>query len=306
MPLRSTFHDVVSMSLGANCYGKDGIRLAAVRRDGDRHTFTDLEIAVRMVGDFEPAHVAGDNSAILPTDTMRATCYALARQNDPADTTAYGLALCNRFLEAAPAAQLVEVEIEQRPWDHISADGTEAPHAFRQGSGARRVTTVSRQRDGDPVITAGLRGLRLLKTTGSAFSGFLRDDYTTLEETRDRILATTLEARWGYDDGEVDYPLLLEVVEDTLVSAFARHDSSESVQHTLYELARTVVESFAEVAWIRLRMPNEHHIAADLSPYGLDNPGEIFVVADRPYGVIEAAVEREGWPAPEDRATRLW
>ena len=305
MPLRASLQHDVSLSLGANSYGKAGIRLAVVRRDAERHTFTDLDIAVRFAGDFEAAHVDGDNSALLPTDTMRATCYALAQGSDVSDTTAFALALCQRFLQAAPAADLVEVEIEQQPWERIVADGLETPHAFRQGAGARRVTTVSCRRNADPVVTAGLRGLRLLKTAGSAFSGFLRDEHTTLEETRDRILATTLEARWGYDDGEVDHPLLLDVVEDTLVSTFARHES-ESVQHTLHELGSAVISSFVEVAWIRLRMPNEHHIAADLSAQGLDNDGEVFVVTREPFGVIEATVEREGWPAPEDRTSSLW
>jgi urate oxidase len=160
------------------------------------------------------------------------------------------------------------------------------------------VTTVTLQRDGEAVVTAGVRGFRILKTTGSAFSGFLRDAYTTLPETRDRVMATTIDATWGYGPGEVDHGALAVAVPATFGAAFAGHDASESVQHTLHVMGTAVLDAHPGVAWIRFRMPNEHHVLADLSPYGLDNPGEVFVVGDRPYGLIEGTVVRDGATPP--------
>ncbi len=280
--------------LAANRYGKSGIRLATVARDGASHRFTDLEIDVRLEGDFAAAHTQGDNSAVLPTDTMRGTCYALARTHGTADLASYGRALVDRFLEAAPAVTRARVELVSFGWEHLEVDGAPHPHTFRPLAGGQQVTIVERQRDAALRLHGGVRGFRILKTTGSAFSGFLRDEYTTLPETRDRIMATTVVATWAYTGADVEHARLLSAVPATFGAAFARHDDSESVQHTLHVMGGAVVDAHPEVAWIRFRMPNEHHILSDLSPYGLDNPNEVFLVADKPFGVIEGTVVRPG------------
>jgi urate oxidase len=287
----------MTAELAANRYGKSGIRLATVARDGDTHRFTDLEIEVRLEGDFTAAHTEGDNRAVLPTDTMRGTCYAVARTHGTDDVADYGRALVDRFLEAAPAVARARVELVAFGWEHLEVDATPHPHTFRPLAGGRQVTTVDRQRDGALRLHGGVRGFRILKTTGSAFSGFLRDEYTTLPETRDRIMATTVVASWGYAGGDVEHARLLGAVPATFGAAFARHDDSESLQHTLHVMGEAVVDAHSEIAWIRFRMPNEHHILSDLSPYGLDNPNEVFLVADKPFGVIEGTVVRPGHQA---------
>jgi urate oxidase len=284
----------MGIELGPNRYGKSGIRLATVTRDGDVHTFTDLDIDVRLEGDFTAAHVAGDNRAVLPTDTMRATCFALAREHGTADLAAYGRALTARFLEAAPAVSVARVRIAGAPWERLPVDGRGHPHAFRPGPGGWTITAVVQERGAAPVLSGGVRGLRVLKTTGSAFSDFLRDEHTTLPETRDRIMATTVEASWGYTAADVAHGRLLADVPATFAARFATHDESESVQHTLHAMGTAVLEQHDQVAWIRFRMPNEHHVPADLSSSGLSNPGAVFVVLDRPFGVIEGSVVRDG------------
>jgi urate oxidase len=286
------------MPLGPNRYGKSEIRLATVRREGDRHHFTDLEIAVLLEGDFDAVHTEGDNAPVLPTDTMRGTCYALARKHGVTDAASFGQRLTERFLTASPAVSRAQVELVANRWERIVVDGRAHDHTFRPAAGGQQVTTVTQQRDRRPTLTGGLRGFRILKTTGSAFSGFLRDQYTTLPETRDRVMATTVTATWGYADGEVEHAAVADAVPQVLAEAFAGHDDSESVQHTLHVMGEAVLHTQPHIDWIRFRMPNEHHILADLSDYGLDNPGEVFLVADRPYGVIEGTVVREGTAAP--------
>ena len=280
--------------LGPNRYGKSGIRLATVDRVGDRHRFTDLEVSIRLEGDFEAAHLAGDNSAVLPTDTMRGTCYALAREG--IDTVpAFARKIAGRLLEACPAASSAWIEVTSFPWEHVRVDGVDHPHTFRPAAGGIAVVAVTCRRDGQAIVTGGVRGLRLLKTTGSAFSGYLTDRYTTLPETRDRIMATTVEATWGLDDpSDVEVATLAAAVPDTFAARFATHDDSESVQHTLHAMGTAVLDAHADVTWIHFRLPNEHHVPADLSAYGLDNPNRVFVATDRPFGVIEATVVRDG------------
>lgn len=278
--------------LGANRYGKQGIRLATVRRTGGRDHFTDLTIAVRLEGEFAGAHVEGDNAAVLPTDTMRASCYVLAREHGVAGPEAFALLVSERVLRACPAARSATVEIESHPWERLAPDGEDHPHGFRAGAGGVRTATVVRTRDGACTIRSGVTGLRLLKTTGSAFSGFLVDDHTVLAETDDRIMATTVEATWGYRDADIDFDRLARDVPATLSATFATHDDSRSVQHTLYVMGEAALAEHPELDQISFRMPNEHHVLVDLSAFGLDNPGEVFLVTDRPYGVIEGEIRR--------------
>jgi urate oxidase len=288
----------MSFPLGPNRYGKSGIRLATVARDGSRHTFTDLDIEVLLRGDFDAAHVDGDNAAVLPTDTMRGTCFALAR--DGIDSVAgYARRVVDRLFEASPAVEHVRIRIVAHPWEHLRLDGTEHPHGFRPAAGGDTVTTVTQERGGTPTITGGVRGVRVLKTTGSAFSGYLVDEFTTLPPTRDRIMATTVEATWGTTGPDVDHTALGTAVPATFAARFATHDESESVQHTLHGMGSAVLGAHPDVTWIRFRMPNEHHNLVDLSPYGLDNPNVVFVVADRPFGLIEGTVTREGIDPPD-------
>jgi urate oxidase len=283
--------------LAANRYGKSGIRLATVARDGATHRFTDLDVRITLEGSFEAAHVDGDNSEVLPTDTMRGTCFALAR--DGIESVAgFARRVAERLLVASPATRRVTVRIVSHPWERLSVGGAPHPHGFRPAAGGDAVVTLVQDRDAPPSLTGGASGVRLLKTTGSAFSGFLEDAYTTLPPTRDRVMATTVEAAWGTTDPDVDHARLAVEVPETFSAAFATHDVSESVQHTLHAMGTAVLDVHEEVLWIRFRLPNEHHNLVDLSPYGLDNPGAVFVVADRPFGVIEGVVSRDGVEPP--------
>jgi urate oxidase len=282
-----------TVRMGPNRYGKSGIRLATVARDGDRHTFSDLDVEVRLEGDFDAVHTAGDNSPVLPTDTMRGTCFALAR--DGIDSVAgYARRLADSFLAASGATDQVLVRIVSLPWERVAVDGQPHGHTFRPASGGQAVLTLTQPRGEAPTITGGVRGARVLKTTGSAFSDYLVDEYTTLPPTRDRIMATTVDATWGTTSPDVDHAALATGVPATMLARFATHDESESVQHTLHAMGVAVLDAHPDVTWIRFRLPNEHHILADLSPYGLDNPNQVYLVADRPFGVIEGSVVRDG------------
>lgn len=282
----------MTSELGSNRYGKSSVRLATIERSGDRHTFRDLTVDVLLAGGFTAAHVRGDNADVLPTDTMRGTVYALAKRDGVGEIEDFGRRLADHHLEAAPAATRAEVRLTEQPWERLHVDGAEHPHAFTAAAGGRRTASVVARRGAGTEITSGITDWRLLKTTGSGFRGFLRDAWTTLEETDDRILATTVTAEWRYGDGaRPDFGKVAADVRAACATVFAT-TYSPSVQHTLHAMGQAVLDARAEIREIAFSLPNQHHFPVDLSPYGLANDGEVFVAAPQPFGLIEGTVVR--------------
>jgi len=268
--------------LSWNRYGKSRVRLVRVRRTRDPHELVDLTIDVQLEGAFDAVYVDGDNSPCIATDTMKNTVYALARR-DPIDhVESFAKRLADHFI-AEPAVSAVRISAIEHRWDRL------APHAFVQPGGEQWTAAVTRDGAGT-VITAGLTNLVVLKTTDSAFSGFPRDEYTTLPETEDRILATAVTAAWTYRAGTTDFAAR-DRIRAALVETFAGHHS-RSVQHTLYAMAEAALAACADVVSITLTMPNRHHLLVDLKPFGMDNPNEVFVATDQPFGLIEATITR--------------
>lgn len=276
--------------LADTAYGKSGVRLVQVIRRGDRHDLRDLTVAIRFEGDYDESYVAGDNSAVLPTDTMKNTVYALAARGAIADPETFGLILARHFLDHNPRLRRVTIDLTEHPWGRISVGEREHGQSFVRHGPDTRSAKIRMERE-QTHVRAGVDDLLILKSSHSAFAGFPRDSYTTLPETRDRLLATALSATWLYADAEIAFGPVWHVVRRTLLEAFAGHDS-ESVQHTLYAMGKAVLDRIPEVAAIRLVMPNKHHLPIDLTGLGLENRNEIFVATDEPHGLIEATVTR--------------
>jgi urate oxidase len=285
------------ISLGANQYGKAENRVVRIYRDTVRHEIVDLNVSTSLRGDFSAAHISGEQADVLPTDTQKNTAFAYAKEHGVTSPEDYAMALGARFLDAVPKADSAQVRVEQYTWDRIPVGPAGHDHAFIRRGGAVRTTvvTVSGRAGGRTVrVVSGLRDLVLLKSTGSEFKGFLRDRYTTLPEADDRILSTSLVARWRYESADsVDWNKSHEAVKATLIESFAV-SYSRALQETLYLMGRQVLETSEQVAEIRFSAPNKHHFLVDLSPFGVENNGEVFTAADRPYGLIEAAVVRDG------------
>lgn len=272
--------------LGENRYGKAEVRLLRVRRAGDRHEIEDLNVSTALSGDFEAVHVLGDNSAVLPTDSQKNAVYAFAAEEPVGEIEDLALRLGRHFL-AGPVRR-ARVRVERYGWTRIPVDGAPHPHAFVAAGGERRVATVTCEAGG-AWVTAGVAGLAVLKSTGSEFRGFARDRHTTLAETDDRVLATAVDARWRLAALDVDWAESFAAARRALLETFARQHS-RSLQQTLYEMGKAVLEARPEVGEVRLVMPNRHHFAAAAAG------AEVYSVADRPYGLIEGTVRREGAP----------
>jgi urate oxidase len=289
--------------LGANQYGKAENRVVRIYRDTARHEIRDLNVSTSLRGDFTAAHTDGDQSEVLPTDTQKNTAFAFAKKHGVSSPEDYAIALGRRFLDAADAATGAQIRVEEYAWDRIEVDGPDGrqghDHSFvRRGTETRTaaVTVEGRGDDQQVWVVSGLQDLVVLKSTGSEFRGFLKDEYTTLQETDDRIMATSLTARWRHDGTSAtrstDWDASYDDVKRLLLATYATHHSL-ALQQTLYAMGEAVLDAHRDIAEVRFSAPNKHHFVVDLAPFGLDNPGEVFIAADRPYGLIEATVSRE-------------
>jgi urate oxidase len=281
--------------LGENRYGKSRIRLVTVRRGPDQHHLRDLTVAIALEGEFEAAHTHGDNAGVIATDTMKNTVYALAKDRLTGSPEVFALELARHFIGYDVCGRAF-IDIVEHPWNRVATADGEAPDAFVRSGELSRLASVSIDRAGAVDVTAGLDDLTVLKTTKSAFSGFDRDQFTTLAEVDDRLMATKVRATWGYNaaavgDGGVDFDAAWNHASESLLHSFAQH-FSRSVQESVWIMGREMMDAEPSIDWVRMVLPNLHHWKVDLAPFGLDNPGEIFVSTTEPHGVIDATVRR--------------
>ena len=286
----------MTIVLGDNQYGKAETHVVRVTRHGDTHDVKDLSVSIALAGDFGASHIEGDNRNVVPTDTQKNTVFAFAKEANVGDIEEFGLRLARHFVDEFAAVDRARVSIDEQPWARIDVGGRPHPHAFVAAGAEKRTVTVTCTKGGAWVVS-GLRDLVLLKSTGSEFWGFPRDPYTTLEETRDRVLATAVVARWRYARTDVDWDVAFMQARAALIEAFATTHSL-ALQQTLYAMGSAVLKARPEIVEVRLSLPNKHHFAVDLSSFGLDNDNEVFYAADRPYGLIEGSVARDDAPEP--------
>jgi urate oxidase len=280
--------------LAQNNYGKSRVRLVQMT-GAARRQIKDISVDIRLQGDFDSAHTRGDNSKILPTDTMKNTVYVLAKQAPVAAIEEFALRLGRHFLQHNPQVNAVQITITEKLWSRIADAKNGHPRAFVCSGQEKRGTKATLRRghpQTDEQLDSGIQDLLILKAGDSAFTGYIKDAYTTLPETSDRILATSLDATWRYRGNDLPFDRLWDDIRDAVVTSFADH-KSESVQHTLYAMGEAVLARFSEVESIHFSLPNKHCIPVNLAPFGLENGNEIFVPQDEPHGLIEGTVTRK-------------
>jgi len=277
--------------LAENRYGKTRVRLMKVTHHAHGNDLLEWTVQVLLKGDFASAHLEGDNSKILATDTMKNTVYYVARASKATSMEAYAQELIDFLLGRNPQVSSAQVRIEAALWKRLTIDGRPHPDSFLRGSGELQTATVEKAQGGTFKITAGLENLVILKTAKSGFEGYIKESLTTLKETNDRLFGTALTASWEYTGVEFDFDKTRLALREAMLKTFAEHDS-KSVQQTLYAMAESALTAAPEAESIRLTMPNKHCLLIDLSRFGQENPNEIFVPTDEPSGYIEARVER--------------
>jgi urate oxidase len=275
------------IEVGSNSYGKSAIRLVKVVRGETPHRVRDLTIAIALEGDFAASYRDGDNRAVIATDTMKNTAYALAGEHLTGAIEEFAIVLARHFLAAEPEVERVRVSIEEHAWRPIGS----APDAFTRDGSETRTAAVA-VGPGGTEVRGGIAGLTVMKTTRSAFGGFPRDRFTTLKETEDRIMATRVTASWLYDQGaDLDHDASFEAVRATFLDVMADHHSA-SVQASIWIVGKAILERHPEVAEVAMSLPNLHHWTVDLSPFGIENDREVYVSTTEPHGLIEATIRR--------------
>jgi len=279
------------IELAENRYGKSRVRLMKVVRGPDGNDLREWTVQVMLTGDFDSAHYKGDNSKILPTDTMKNTVYCMAHKSNATSMEDYAKDLVEFLLKRNAQVWKVQVSVESAMWKRLTVDGLPHPTAFMRGSGEVQTTEVSRAQGGEFRIVSGFRDLVVMKTADSGFEGYIKDELTTLKETGDRLFCTAVTADWNYTGPVEDFDITRDSMREAMLKTFAEH-KSKSVQETLYAMGKSALLEAVEVGWIDLKMPNKHCLPVDLSRFGEENTNEIFVPTDEPAGQIEARVRR--------------
>lgn len=289
----------MAIILGANQYGKAETRVVRIYRDSPRHEIHDINVSSALRGDFSAAHLVGDQADVLPTDTQKQTAYAYAKEKGLRHIEDYALALGRHFVDDVAPVEGARIEVEEFAWQRAVVDGHEHDHTFVRTGTEVRLAAVSIEGKGDAQqiwVTGGLKDFVILKSTGSEFAGFLVDPYTTLVPTHDRVMATSLTARWRFTRSEgVDWDDTYAGIKKIMVARFAQVQSL-ALQQTLYEMGKAVLEAYDVIAEVQFSAPNKHHFLYDLGPFGLENDHEVFDADDRPYGLIQASVIRDDAP----------
>ena len=280
------------VELAENRYGKSRVRLHKVVRTGVVHDLYEWNVQILLQGDFVSAHVDGDNSKILATDTMKNTVYSRAKESKATSMEEFAKELVEWIHGRNPQVSHVQVSIESVLWKRIFVDGKAHDHSFIRGSAEQQTTVVEREKTGPWKIVSGLQGLQVLKTTKSAFEGYIKESLTTLPETKDRMMGTVITAEWTYTKDSFDFNAARTKLREAMLKCFAGHDS-KSVQETLYAMAKDAIEVTPEIDDIKLTLPNKHSLLIDLARFGQENKNEIFVPTDEPHGTIEARVVRK-------------
>ncbi|MEU6682284.1 factor-independent urate hydroxylase [Streptomyces sp. NPDC046832] len=299
--------------LGQNQYGKAENRVVKITRDGATHHIKDLNVSVALSGDMDEVHYSGSNANVLPTDTTKNTVYAFAKEHGIESAEQFGIHLARHFVTSQEPIRRARIRIEEYAWERIEAsDATsqfigadEVKHSFARKGQEVRLTQITYDGSSWEVVS-GLKDLVVMNSTNSEFWGYVKDRYTTLKEAYDRILATEVSGRWRFNwtDDEQRMPnweKSYEQVRKHLLQAFAE-TYSLSLQQTLYQMGARIINNRSEIDEVRFSLPNKHHFLVDLEPFGLKNDNEVYYAADRPYGLIEATILRDGCEAkiPED------
>ncbi|HEV2804252.1 MAG TPA: urate oxidase [Chthoniobacterales bacterium] len=277
--------------LTSHRYGKARVRVLKVLRDGPVHTLKDLEVAARLQGDFESSYTNGDNTKVVPTDTIKNTINILARQHLAQEIERFGLIAAEHLLSRYEQVRVAEIEISERPWERLAVDGQPHAHSFKAGSEARTFCRVTCDRT-TKTVRSGIRDLVILKSTGSGFENYPKDEFTTLPETADRILATSFSATWTFRNQPGSYSRANDAILSAMLKVFA-NNYSPSAQTTLFQMGEAALAACAEISELDLAMPNKHCLLINLAPFGLENNNEVFVPTDEPHGDIRATVTRD-------------
>jgi urate oxidase len=283
------------MPLIMNTYGKGRVRVMRIHRtpadEGLEHNeVRELTVLTMLDGEFSAAYTEGDNRLVVATDTIKNITYIVARENLTACAEEYAAKLAVRFLERYPQVARATVTTLETKWARATIGGKPHPHGFLLDSNGMPTSKITMTRDAKTVVS-GIKNFTFMKSTGSGWVDFVRDEYTTLADTSNRMAATAMDATWTWLAEPADYPATNAKILDTMLEVFA-DTYSRGVQDSLYRMGEAALAAVPELATITMACPNKHYLPTHLDQFGPGPDNAIFIPTDEPHGQIECTVGR--------------
>ncbi len=278
------------MALLHKTYGKDHVRVMRIGRNGDRHEVRELTVRAMLTGNFDGAFTHADNATSVSTDTVKNVINVVARENLALGTELFCAAVAKRLLESYPNVDSATVTGHETKWSRLTVKGSPHPHSFLLDNNGKPFAKVAATRD-SMATESGLSAFTFMKCTQSGWENYIKDQYTTIPETHDRLLATAMDASWRWNAAPADYDAANAKILATLMDVFATTYSS-SMQDSLYRMGTAALEAVPQLSDISMACPNKHYLPLNLAPFGLDNNNQVFVATDEPHGQIECTVGR--------------
>ncbi|KFY34209.1 hypothetical protein V494_06963 [Pseudogymnoascus sp. VKM F-4513 (FW-928)] len=288
-------------------YGKDNVRVYKVNRDEKTgvQEVTEMTVCALLEGEIDTSYTVADNSVVVATDSIKNTIYITAKQNPVTPPELYASILAQHFVDKYKHIHAAHVKVTVHRWTRMTLDGKPHPHSFyRDGNETRNVEVTAREGKGIEVRSS-ISGLLVLKSTGSQFHGFVRDEYTTLPEVWDRILSTEIDSTWKWNNFESLRAVRASVPKFDKAWAAAREitmklfaeENSPSVQNTMYKMCEHILQAVPDVETVEYSLPNKHYFEIDLSFHkGIKNTGAdttVYAPQSGPNGLIKCTVGRK-------------
>jgi urate oxidase len=283
--------EVVGVPLIKNRYGKGRVRVMRIHRDGGRHEVSQLNVRAMIEGDFAPAYTNADNSTSVSTDTIKNVVNIVARENTGLCTEEFCQVLAGKFLDSYPQVTSVAITAHETKWSRLSFGGKPHPHSFILDSNGKPFVEAAAAREGTSALVSGIDGFTFMKSTQSGWENYVRDSFTTIAQTNDRMCATAMVASWKWSAKPSSYPATNAKILATLLEVFGTTYSA-SVQDSLYRMGEAALAAVPEISEISMACPNMHFILMNLTAFGLDNNNDVFLPTDEPHGQIECTVGR--------------
>ncbi|KAF3491088.1 uricase [Arthroderma uncinatum] len=287
-------------------YGKENVRVYKVHRDeaAGTQTVVEMTVCVLLEGEIDVSYTKADNSVVVATDSIKNTIYILAKQNPVTPPELFASIVGDHFINKYKHIHIAHVNVVAQRWSRVNINGKPHPHSFLKDASEVRSTDVTVTEGKGVDIKTSLSGLSVLKSTNSQFHGFVRDEFTTLPETWDRVLSTDVDSTWTWSTfssveqvrrSATKFDTTWDTSRGIILETFS-NDNSASVQNTMYKMGERFLAAQPLLETAEFSLPNKHYFQLDLSWHkGLKNTGtdaEVYVPGSGASGLIKCTIGR--------------
>jgi urate oxidase len=264
-----------------NYYGKADVIVYRLHRDGAQPPVLGAAVTMLLYGDaFWPTYATGDNTNLVATDSMKNFIQRETLNFEGADLESLCRFLAEKFLRTYPQTEGIQLSAIEIPYAALAGGNV----AFAPSGPDRALASIEMRRGGETVeMRSGIHGFKLLRLGGSAFTGFVRDQYTTLPEILNRPLHMWLDLEWT-----CAVPMSLSAPVRRLVHQVFHEFESGSIQQVIYQMGTRMLAELPEIAEVRLEANNRTWDAVEERG---DTLG-VYTDPRPPYGVLGLTLKR--------------